>query len=120
MTSEFVTRPGNESDLGTGPDDYATTVTFALPLTAPTAAVIVNGPPVRRGAVYRPVLLSVPRPVKLHPNVGCVMRASPNWSKAIAVNCCFCRACTVAVAGATVIDVTVCCTVTFTVLVTLR
>src|SRR5262249_57608530 len=99
MTSEFVTRPGNESDLGTGPGGYATTVTFAVPLTAPTAAVIVNGPPVRRGAVYSPVLLSVPRPVRLQVNVGCVRRAAPNWSKANAVNCCVCPPCTLAVSG---------------------
>src|SRR5262249_41514329 len=38
----------------------ATTVTVAVPFTPPALAVTVNGPPVRRGAVYSPVLVRLP------------------------------------------------------------
>ncbi len=53
------------------------TVTAAELLLPPALAVTV-AVPLLAGAVYSPVLLSVPTPLKLHVNVGCVVRALAN------------------------------------------
>src|SRR5262245_32345660 len=66
------------------------TVTLAVPLTAPLVARTFADPVPLLGAVYKPVVLTMPTPplsidqVKL----GCVARALPNWSLAVALNCC--------------------------------
>jgi len=49
----------------------AVTVTLALPLTLPLAAVTVKGPPAVEPAVNRPVELMVPPPLTDQVNVGC-------------------------------------------------
>src|SRR5262249_8026385 len=54
------------------------TVTVAVPFTPRALAVMVYGPPVRRPAVYSPVLLRVPWPVSVQVKVGCVCNAAPN------------------------------------------
>ncbi len=58
----------------------AVTVTAAVPLTRPLLALTVADPVPLPGAVYRPVLLSVPMlPVaKDQVKAGCVIRALPN------------------------------------------
>src|SRR5262249_23318785 len=78
------------------------TVTSAVPLTLPLVARMV-ALPVRLGALYRPVLLIEPMPPASIDQVkaGCVTRAPPNWSKAVAVNCFVVFLGTVAVAGET-------------------
>jgi hypothetical protein len=90
------------------------TVTLAVPLTAPLEAVTVNGPPTVV-AVKSPVPLIVPPPDTVHVNAALI--TAPNWSRAVAVNSCVFPTATVAVAGVTVIDVSVWLTVTLTLLV---
>src|SRR5262249_9025629 len=67
-----------------------------------------------------PVLLIVPLPVADQVIAGCDARALPNWSRAVAVNCCVPLGATVAVPGETVTEVSAGLTVTVTWLVTLR
>jgi hypothetical protein len=57
------------------------TVTVARPLTPPALACTVAVPVVLVGAVYTPVLLTVPGPLTfVQVNVGCCDRAMANWS----------------------------------------
>src|SRR5262252_989250 len=79
----------------------ATTVTLAVPPTLPLAARTVAGPALP-GAVYRPVGLTVPPPARTdQAKAGCVARAAPNWSFAVAENGWAAPAVSVAVAGLT-------------------
>jgi len=98
-------------------DVTATIVTLAVPLTAPLAARTVADPAVA-GAVYRPELLTEPVPLAIdHVNVGWVVSAAPNWSFAVAVNCCVALVLIDADAGLTAMLVSVWLTVTLTLLV---
>ena len=54
------------------------TVTLAVPLTVPLAAVTVNGPPVVAPAVNSPDVPMVPPPLTVHVNVGCGLTGLPN------------------------------------------
>ena len=65
----------------------AVTVTLAVPLTLPLAAVTVKGPPAVEPAVNKPAASIVPPPVTDHVNVGCGLIGLPNWSRPVAVNC---------------------------------
>ena len=65
----------------------AVTVTLAVPLTLPLAAVPVKGPPAVEPAVNKPAASIVPPPVTDHVNVGCGLIGLPNWSRPVAVNC---------------------------------
>jgi len=62
------------------------TVTDALALAVPLLAVTVPEAAVF-GAVSRPAVLIVPTLV-VQVKVGCEVNALPNWSLAVAVNCC--------------------------------
>ena len=95
-----------------------TTVTLAVPETAPLEAVTVNGPPAADPAVNRPLPLIVPPP--LTDQLKTALIEAPNWSLAEALNCCVPFNPTVALAGETAIEVSVCDTVTVTLLVTVR
>jgi hypothetical protein len=53
------------------------TVTTAVPFTPPALAVIVADPAVLP-AVYTPAPLTLPTPLRLHENAGCVAIAAPN------------------------------------------
>jgi hypothetical protein len=67
---------------------WLVTVTVLVPLNVPLLAVTV---PLAEllGVVSRPLALIVPiAAVALQVNVGCVAIAPPNWSVAVAVNCC--------------------------------
>jgi hypothetical protein len=66
------------------------------------------------GAVNKPADVIVPPPVADHVNVGWTVSALPNWSIAVAVNCCLSPAKIVATAGVTTTPVRVWETVTFT------
>jgi hypothetical protein len=94
------------------------TVTLAVPLCGPAVAVTVYGPPAVTPAVKRPDALMVPPPLSVQVNEGGGDMAAPNWSFAVAVNCCVVLTFTVALAGATVTIVWVWFTVTATELVT--
>ena len=59
----------------------------AVPLTVPLLAVTVALVAGVFGAVSSPVVLIVPA-VVAQVNVGCVASATPNWSFAVAENCC--------------------------------
>jgi hypothetical protein len=89
------------------------TVTLADPLTVPALAVTVYSP-VASGAVYSPALEIVP-PFGVTDHVMPLATAWPNWSVAVAVNCCWRFCLTVALDGATVIAVIVWSTTTLTV-----
>jgi hypothetical protein len=54
------------------------TVTLAVPLTPPLAAVTVNGPPAVLPAVKSPLLLIVPPPLTVQLKLGCGTRGLPN------------------------------------------
>src|SRR5262249_54938567 len=96
------------------------TVTVAWPLTPPALARTVAVTPLRFGAVYLPVLLIFPGPFTIDQvNVGGVASALPNWSRAEAVNWSVPARTTVRGAAFTLTVVSVCATVTATVLVTL-
>jgi len=83
----------------------AVTVTLAVPLTPPLAAVTVKGPPAVV-AENRPAAPMVPTPPPTDQlNVGCGLSALPNWSRPVAVNCCVPPVWTEALAGETVIVV---------------
>ena len=60
---------------------------MAVPLTVPLLAVTVPLLTDVPGAVNSPSPLIVPAVVP-HVNVGCVVKATPNWSFPVAVNCC--------------------------------
>ncbi len=64
------------------------TVTLAVPLTLPLAAVTVKGPPAVEPAVNSPLELIVPPPLTDQVKVGCGFSGLPVWSLAVAVNCC--------------------------------
>src|SRR5688500_8401451 len=98
----------------------ALTVTLAAPLSPPAKARTVSVTVPLGGAVYSPVLVMVPpAPLLLTDQVklGCAGRATPNWSYAVALNCCEPECCTVVLAGATPIDESVALTLTATLLV---
>src|SRR5579863_1508258 len=75
-------------------------VTFAVPVWPPVLAVTVNGPPVALPAVNNPDEEIVPPPFADHVNAADAI-ALPNWSAAVAVNCCVPLVTTVALAGVT-------------------
>ena len=83
----------------------AVTVTLAVPFTLPLVAVTVNGPPALEPAVNRPEGLIEPPPLTDHVKEGCGLIGWPNWSLAVALNCCVAAVWTVAEVGDTVIDV---------------
>src|SRR5438552_17908189 len=91
------------------------TVTLAVPETPPLEAVTVNGPPAEVPAVNRPVPLMVPPPLTVHAKTGLI--GWPNWSVADAGNCWVPPTLTLALAGETAIEVSVCEPVTATPLV---
>src|SRR5205085_2543928 len=95
------------------------TVTVAVPLRPAPLAWTVAVPLPEVGALYRPLLLTVPMPplatVQVH--AGCVLMALPNWSLAVAVNCWLPPLATEAVPGVTLTLVSVWLTVTVTLLV---
>jgi hypothetical protein len=96
------------------------TVTVLLPLTALLVAVTVPLAVVV-GAVNRPLALTVPPvTVVVQVNVGCAVKALPNWSLPVAVNCCVPAAFRLADVGLRVIVVSVWFTVTVTELVAVR
>ena len=64
------------------------------------------------GAVYSPVPLIVPPPLTCQANVGCESIALPNWSRAVAVNCCVAPWASVTLAGVMLSEVHVGTTVT--------
>ena len=64
----------------------ALTVTLAVPLTPPLAAVTVNGPP-GVVAVNRPARLIDPPPLTDQVNDGWELSGLPNWSRPVALNC---------------------------------
>src|SRR5438270_670915 len=71
-------------------------------------------------AVDRPDAVTVPPPLATDQvKAGALARAAPNWSRAVAVNCCLVAVFTVAVPGLTVMLVSVWLTVTATSLVVL-
>ena len=84
----------------------------------PAAGPAVTVPPATEvaGAVRSPPALIVPVLV-VQVKLGCTARAAPNWSSAVAVNCCMAPACRLTDAGATAIAVNVWFTVTLTLLV---
>ena len=81
----------------------AVTETLAVPVRPPLAAVTVNGPPAVEPALNKPDEPIVPPPLTDQPNDGCGLKAWPNWSRPVALNCCVPPAWTEALAGATVI-----------------
>jgi hypothetical protein len=98
-------------------------VTMALPVIDDVEAPGVEAPGVEAatvdvateaGAVNKPADVIVPPPVADHVNAGWTASALPNWSIAVAVNCCLAPAVTVATAGVTIAPVSVWATVTFT------
>ena len=91
------------------------TLKLVVPLTVPLVAVIVPFVAVI-GAVRRPDVPIVPA-VVVQVNDGVVVRALPNWSLAVAVNCCVAPALTVGDDGLTTMLVSVWFTVTLTLLV---
>src|SRR4029078_9446420 len=82
----------------------AVTVTLAVLLTPPLAAVTVNGPP---GVVAEnsPVALMVPPPLNEQLKGGRGLMTVPNWSRPVALNCWLPPAWTEADAGLTLIVV---------------
>ena len=56
----------------------AVTVTDAVPLTLPLAAVTVNGPPAAEPAVNSPDAEIVPPPLTVQVKVGCGLSGCPN------------------------------------------
>jgi len=68
-------------------------------------------------AVKRPLALMVPPPEVVQSKVGWVDRLAPNWSRAVAVNCCVADTFTLALVGATATLVKVWSTVTLVALV---
>jgi hypothetical protein len=100
-------------------------VTMALPVIDDVEAPGVEAPGVEAatatvdvateaGAVNKPADVIVPPPVADHVNAGWTASALPNWSIAVAVNCCLAPAVTVTMAGVTIAPVSVWATVTFT------
>src|SRR5438132_13699159 len=88
------------------PCTYITTgvamiVTPAIPLTPPLEAVTVKGPPAVPPAVKSPLVLMLPPPLTVQLNDGWAASATPNWSGAVAVNCCVAPVDTVALDGLT-------------------
>lgn len=57
---------------------FVVTVTLAVPLMLPLAAVTVKGPPVVEPAVNRPVELMVPPPLTVQVKMGCGLSLTPN------------------------------------------
>jgi hypothetical protein len=94
-------------------------VTGATAESPPVVAVTVDAA-ADAGAVNRPAVDTVPPPVTLHVNAGCVESGMPNWSVAIAENCCVAAGASVAVPGVSVTAVAVWPTVTTTVEVAVR
>src|SRR5437764_386641 len=93
------------------------TVTLAVPPTEPLVAWTV-AEPMEAGAAYRPLGLIAPTPLTTAQlKAGWVARALPNWSLALAVNCCVPPPGTLGVAGETAMLVRACWTVTVTALV---
>ena len=92
----------------------------ALPLTTPLLAITVPLLGDVLDAVNRPPALIVVPTGDAQVIVGCVTKATPNWSFAVAENCCVPPTPRLAVAGLTVIAVSVWFTVTLTGLVTVR
>src|SRR5436190_2180258 len=100
--------------------DVTATETLDAPLTEPLEAVTVYGPPAVEPAVKRPLPLTVPPPLTVQGNAGCVASALPNWSFAVAVNCCVAPPETVALEGATAMVICVWFTVTLVLLITVK
>src|SRR5580693_2966524 len=98
------------------------TVTEAVPMSIVLAVARMDAVPEAFGAVYRPVPLMLPAlsGARDQVNPGCVDIASPNWSSAVAVNCCVALGFRLTLAGVTLTVVSVCSTVTLTLLVVER
>ena len=92
----------------------AVTVTAAVPLTLPLFALTIAEPVPEEGALYRPLLLTEPGPVDAQVKVDWVAIVLPNWSRALALNCCVPPAATLTEVGYTTIEVSVWLTVTLT------
>src|SRR5262249_23687551 len=115
-------------DVGCGPDGATIdnvrdrrTWTVARAKTLPTLACTVAVPVLLPGAVYRPVLLTVPMPLTLlQVNVGWLASTMANWSYPVAVNCPLPPGPRGAADGVGLIVVSVCSRVTLALLVTLR
>jgi hypothetical protein len=105
-------------DIPVGGGGTAEIVTLAVPVWPPEEAVTVNGPPVTLPAANNPDEEIVPPPFTAHVNATEAI-ALPNWSAAVAVNCCVPFVATVAVAGVTVTFVRLWLTVTATLLLAL-
>src|SRR5262249_32964743 len=82
----------------------ATTVTLAVLATLPLAARM-TPVPVPSGVLYSPVVVMAPTPVMLHAKAGGEARARPNWSSAVALNCCAAPLDRVTFAGETLMEV---------------
>src|SRR4029077_5089890 len=93
-----------------------------VPGPEPLAALTVADPVPLAGAVYRPLLLTVPiLPVpKDQVIAGCVLKVLPNWSRALAANCCVAPLGSVTLTGLTLMPVSVWLTVTLTLLVAVK
>ena len=105
--------PRNETEA-------AVTVTEVAPLIVPLVARTVSLPIPELGAVYAPLVLMVPpAPPEStdQVNAGGLASAWPNWSVAVAVNNCVALSTSDKLAGSTAIAVSVCATVTVTLLV---
>ena len=93
---------------------WEVTVTVAVPLTLPLFALTVAEPVPEAEALYRPLLLTEPGPVDVQVKVGWVAIGLPNWSSAMALNCCVPPSATLTEVGVTTIEVSVWLTVTLT------
>ena len=85
----------------------AVTVTLAVPLTPPLAAVTVYGPPAVLPALKSPLPPIVPPPLTVQVKTGWDARTAPNWSDALAVKVWVPAAATEVEGGATLMPVRV-------------
>src|SRR5207248_7103818 len=111
--------PSSNAYAAARPATCDATVTAPVPLKAPDVARTVADPVPVAGAVYRPVAPTPPSPPEStdQVNAGWLARAWPNWSRAVAVNCCVAPLPAVTELGLTATLVNVCATVTLTSLV---
>ena len=83
----------------------AVTVTVAVPVMLLIFDLTVAEPVPEEGALYRPLLLIEPGPVAVQVKVGWLAIGLPNWSRAMALNCCPPPSATLTAAGVTPIAV---------------
>src|ERR1043165_4447464 len=108
------------------PEEVTVTLAVAVVPGTPEApggaplATMVAEPVPELGAVYCPVVLRVPTPVRDQTKLGWLDRGLPNWSIAVAVNCCVPPSASVALPGVTPLLVIVWFTVTVTLLVLVK